>query len=467
MLLNLAGVSVLARLLTPEDYGVLAMVAVVVGFAQMFKDAGLSTATAQREHITPDQVSTLFWLNVVISVLLGFCVLVCSPLVAMFYHRPELTSVTAVLSLSLVISGLVIQHQALLRRCMAFGTLATITIVSQVITLCVTIPTACLGWRYWALVSGTLAQSLAGTLLTFYFCPWTPGRMRRGTGVREMLHFGGHLTAFNLVNYFSRNADSLLIGKCIGANALGLYAKAHQLFMMPVTQIQQPMALVALPVLSSLKDQPDRYVKYYQRMFDILMSLMIPMTVYCMIEADFLIRTLLGPKWLGAVPVFKILAIAGFIQTLPGLAGVVMLSLGHSRRYFLWGILGASLAVASFVIGLPFGIMGVATAYTIVFGILIFPTLFYCYHGSPITVGLTMKTLALPCLISGTAAVCTLVARYMMKGDSILVHGVLLGIFASIVLGASYSRRSFRETLSLLFRGILRGPRTQWAAVKE
>lgn len=466
-LLSVAGVSVLARLLTPDDYGVLAMVTVLVGFAQMFTDAGLSMATVQQEHVSHEQISTLFWLNLLISAVLALGVLAGAPLVARVYARPELTGVTAALSLPLLLSGLVIQHQALLRRCLWFGTLATITIAAQVVTLGVTILLACCGARYWALVGGRIVYALVGTLLTFYFCPWFPGRMQRRTGVRHMLRFGGHLSGFNIIDYFACNADSFLIGKFYGASALGLYARAYQLFMLPVTQIRQPITAVAMPVLSSLQNQPERYVKYYQRMSDLLVSLMIPLAVYCMIEAEFLIRTILGSQWLGAVPVFRILAIAGLIQIMPGLAGLVMLSLGYSRRFFLWGVLGASLVVASFVIGLPFGIVGVATAYTTVLGLLLVPTLFYCYHGSPVTVGQTMKTLVLPCLISLAAGVSMLVARRLMNGDSIRTHGVLLGLYAGIVLGALYARRPFREILSLLVRDVARGARTPGATLKE
>ena len=161
-ILRTTGTVVLARLLTPNDYGLFGMVAVIVGFAQMFKDAGLSMATVQKDSISHEQISTLFWINVLISIFLGICVLAASPLVTMFYGRPELTAVTAVLSISFIISGLMIQHQALLRRHMQFGTLAIIQIASQFITLVVTIVLALFGWRYWALVAGAITTALVG-----------------------------------------------------------------------------------------------------------------------------------------------------------------------------------------------------------------------------------------------------------------------------------------------------------------
>lgn len=452
--LSLLSTVVLARLLTPDDYGLLGMVAVIVGFVQMFKDAGLSLATIQRDHITHEQISTLFWLNIAISTVLGLCILASAPLVSRLYGRPELTAVTAAMSLAFIVSGLLIQHQALLRRCMWFGALAGITIVSQIVALGTMIALAYLGWRYWALVGGALVRASATTLLTFYFCPWVPGRMKRRTGVRAMLKFGGHLTGFNFVNYFSRNADNILIGRYLGAGPLGLYAKAYQLFMMPITQVRQPMSLVAMPVLSSLRDQPARYRRYYNRMFDILVSLTIPITLYCILEGEFLIRLVLGPKWLGAAPVFRILAVAGFMQAILGMGGLVMLSLGYSARVLTWGVVNACISVASFVIGLPFGINGVATCYAVANGIILFPTLFVCYHKSPITVGLIMKTLATPLLTSVAALAAVLFLRHASPGESTASHLLQLGVYCGIVLVASCARPEFKETLGLLLQDV-------------
>ncbi len=451
--LRIFGTAVLARLLTPNDYGLVGMVTVVVNLAQTFKDAGLSTATVQKERISHEQISTLFWLNALISAFLSLCVLVASPLIAWFYGRPELTAVTAALSVSFLVSGLTIQHQALQRRHMQFGTLASIQVASQVASLLVTILLACLSWRYWALVGGTLAQALAGTLLTFYLCPWIPGRMQRGTGVRDMLLFGGHLTGFNFVNYFARNADHILVGRFLGTDALGLYARAYGLFMMPIGQIRGPLNQVALPALSALRSRPDRYARYYQRLVDIMASLATPLTVYCAIEADFLIRILLGPKWLGAVPVFRILAIAGLIQVVASTRGLVLLSCGFARRYFYWGLLNATLCVMSFIAGLPFGIKGVALAYTIVNYVILFPSLFYCFPRTPVTVSLFMKSLVPPLLISGAAAAVVILAKHAYVKDSIPVHVFYLGVFIAICAGLSWCRRSIRETFWLIGKG--------------
>jgi len=362
---RIAGISILARLLTPEDYGLVGMVTVVINFAVMFKDAGLSMATVQKREISHEQISTLFWLNVLISLAIGLCVLLSAPLVALFYGKPELTAVTAALSASFILSGLSIQHQALQRRHMHFGTLAGIKIASQIITLAVTIILAYIGWRYWALVAGALAQALVGSLLTFAFCPWIPGRMQRGTGVREMLKFGGHLTGFNLVNYFARNADNILIGKFIGADALGIYGRAYQILMLPITMMSGPLGSVAVPTLCRLNEDRGRLHRYYLHILYMLSLVAGPIAGVAFLASKDIIVILLGPTWAPVGDVFKYLAIGGLLQPLYSTQSWLHIAVGRSDRVFLWGLVGTPIIVGSFLLGLIWGINGVAFCYSL------------------------------------------------------------------------------------------------------
>jgi len=270
-----------------------------------------------------------------------------------------------------------------------------------------------------------------------------------------MLKFGSHLTGFNFVNYFSRNLDNILIGKYIGANALGLYARAYQIFMMPITQIREPMNQVAIPVLCSLQKQPDRYIKYFQRLLDILATLTIPVTIYCAIEADFLIKMLLGSQWTAAVPVFRILAVSGLIQAIAGVRGLVLISFGFSERYFIWGLFNAIICASSFVVGLQFGIEGVAAAYAIVNYIIFIPSLYYCFHKTPVTVTLFMKTMAIPLLACLPSTAALLLVKYLWINDSLISHCFNMIIFVSISVGMSLCRSSIRETLRMFLKELL------------
>ncbi len=453
-ILRMLGMVILVRILSPADYGLVAMAMVVLNFVQLFKDAGLATATVQRESISREQISTLFWMNVMIGALLAVLVLLSAPLLSMFFGRPELTKVTAAFSISILVTGLAVQHEALLRRHMRFNALAFIQIVSLAIGLVVSVVVAVLGFRYWALVAGAITQAVAWTLLIFYFCPWLPGKMTKGAGVRGMLRFGGHLTGFHLVNYFARNADNILIGKFIGTVALGLYSRAYQLLMLPLNQIRAPLDQVALPALSSLRTAPERYARFFQRLLEIYIHIMMPLTLLCALEADFLVRLLLGPQWIGTVAVFRILAIAGLIQAISTTRGLVMISFGFSRRYFYWGLFNSILMVASFAAGLPFGIEGVALAYTIANYVILVPSLLYCFRGTPVTVAMFLRTFYPPLLAAMPSLAAVMLARHFWPSRSLLVHGLYSCLFIASFVLLSWRRRSVRETIGLVLAGL-------------
>lgn len=452
MVLRIGATVILARLLTPADYGLIGMVTVVVNFAGMFKDAGLSMATVQKGQISHEQISNLFWINVLISAVLGVCVLLAAPLVTWFYGKSELTKITAVLSLSFVLSGLAIQHAALLRRHMRFGELAIIQIVSQFLSVVVTIILALYGFRYWALVGGILVGSLITLLLTYYFCPWVPGRIQKKSGTRNMLRFGGHLTGANFVGYLSRNADNILIGRFIGVDALGVYGRAYSLFMMPISQIRAPITSVAMPALSSLKTDPPRYLKCYRAIIEIMATCAIPLCVYSVVEGEFIVRLLLGEQWMGAVPVFRILAVAGVVQSISGTRGLVLLSHGFSKRYLKLSLVVGSLVVVSFIIGLPFGITGVAISYTIFNLVILIPSLHYCFSGTPIRVSLFLKIMILPLAISAFSAILA-ASVFLIPAKSALWLNILFGIvFFALYFLFSMCRKSIREMFSQVKR---------------
>lgn len=447
ILLTLGSITILARLLSPADYGLIGMVAVVVGLATLFKDAGFAISTVQRKEITEEQISALFWINSLISLVLGLCVLGSSHLVASLYSEPQLILITAALSFPFIISGLGIQHAALLRRHMRFGSLAVVKVGSQAIGILVTIMLALFEWRYWSLVAGAWAASLSALLITFYFCPWMPGRIQKESGIRDMLLFGGHMTISNFIGYLARNADSFLIGRFVGAESLGLYNRAYSLFLLPVTQIRNPVLKVASPVLSSLKDDPVRYVKYYRRMVDVMATLAIPISLYCIVESGFIINLLLGEKWMAIVPIFRALSVAGLVQSISGTRSAVMLSLGLSKRYMVFSCVMGSLTVLSFLIGLPFGVIGVAWAFSALNVISLIPSLFYCFKGTAVSVSMFMMALFFPLLIGLIALGIAFIGSRFPTQNSFLAHAVFGLIFSSVYLSLSFFRPAIRDMI--------------------
>lgn len=452
--LSMISTLVLARLLTPSDFGVVGMVSVFIHFLVMFKDAGLSTATIQRNNIDNQQVSSLFWINVIISLILGGAILLSAPLVAMFYKKPELAAVTAVLSVSFMIQGFTIQHSALLQRHLKFTALAINDIVAQLVSLVVAIVMASLGFNYWALVGGTIARTLTLVVLTFYSCPWIPGKMQKGTGVRGMLKFGGHLTGSNVVNYFSRNLDGLLIGKLIGSEPLGLYTKAFSLLMTPLTQVRAPLTTLSLPVLSSLKNDQTRYQNYFQKLLDISISLSLPISVYCFLESEFLITVLLGQKWMGAEPVFKILSVAGVFVATSGAPGLVMLSHGFSKRYLKLTVITSIIICVAFIAGVPFGITGLASGYAIASFLIMVPLFYFGIQGTPIKFSLIITSISGPVSAAAIAGLATFTYISIVSNGSILHHICTGLIFFLLYISLTMLRSKTRETVFSIVKTI-------------
>ncbi len=381
-ILQLGSTAVLARLLTPADYGLIGMVTVVIGFISLFKDLGLSTATIQKEGITHHQVSNLFWVNVAISAAIMLLTIALAPAIAWFYGEPRLTGITIVLASGFIFSGLTVQHLALLRRQMRFTTLAAIEIASMVISIAAAIAWTFYRKDYWALVLQQVVMTVITMGGTWLVCDWRPGLPKRFSGTGDMLAFGGHLTVFNILNYFSRNLDNVLIGWKVGAQPLGIYAKAYQLLLMPFDQINVPIAKVALPTLSRLQNEPDRYRVYYSKAILLLVTLGMPLVVFMFVAADKLILTVLGEQWKDAILIFRLLAPAAFVSTFNVAAGWVYVSLGRSDRQLRWGLLTSITDVIAFTIGVQWGAIGVAAAYSISRVVLRYPAIAYCYKGS-------------------------------------------------------------------------------------
>ena len=402
-LLQTTSTIVLARLLLPEDFGLVAMVMVVVGFASVFKDMGLSWATIQSPRISHEQISTLFWINLAITVILTTALLIASPYVADIYDEPRLVAIGMALSLTFVLHGLSAQHLALLRRQMRYAAIAVVEVVSMGIAIGVGILIAWQGGMYWALVAVQLLTAAIAALLAWVLSPWRPGLPRRHSGIGSMVAFGSYLTGFTFLNYFTRQADNALIGYFAGATQLGLYTKAYNLFKMPMRQMNTPIASVALPALSRLQDDPATYRRFYLRAVQGLAYLSVPTVALVAGIADPLIPFVLGDQWAEAVPIFRLLAVGGVVTPVLWTAGWVHQSRGRTDRMLRWSLLSDPIYVLSFVIGVRWGAVGVAAGFAVALHALWLPTMAYAYRGTELRVPLLIKHIY-PAMVLGLFA---------------------------------------------------------------
>lgn len=433
--LQIGSTAVLARLLTPADFGLIAMVTAVAGFVAMFKEAGLSMATIQREHITHAQVSTLFWINVALSLAVTLAIAALAPAIVWFYGEPRLFTITLALAATFIFGGLTVQHQALLRRQMKFTALATIEILSTATGIATAIFMAWKGFGYWSLVGLNAGTTLSNCALVWTISTWRPGLPRRGAGVRPMLLFGGNLTGFGFVNYFTRNADNILIGWWWGGEALGLYTKAYGLLMMPLRQINGPLTSVVLPALSRLASDPYRYQRYYIRVLSVLLMVTTPAIVFLIVTSDLIVSIVLGEQWLGASRIFMWLGLAGLVQPLTSTNGWLFISQGRTNEMFRWGCFSSLLTVGIFVLCTPFGVEAVAAGYALS-GFFVFTPLllWYVTRSGPVSLAMLCKATWAPFGISLLVGMGMIAVRYISP-----VENDLFNLSAAIfVLGIGY-----------------------------
>jgi O-antigen/teichoic acid export membrane protein len=360
---SMAGTVVLARLLTPQDYGLIGMVAIVINFVSLFQYLGLSTATVKWDQLNHQQVSTLFWLNMMVSTLIMLMTGASAPVLAWFYGDPRLIAITFGYAISILFTGLSIQHEAILSRQMRFGALAIIDISSLVCGLIAALFGAWYGAGYWALVLSQLVTTLVRVVGTWTACRWRPGLPVRGSGVRTILSYGGNLTGFNLINFFSRNLDNALIGRYWGSYQLGLYAKAYQMLLLPMEQINAPIAAVAVPALSRLANSPERYRSAYLNILEKIAMITMPGIALMIATSDWLVLLLLGSQWREAGGIFMLLGLAAIIQPVTRTVLWLFTTQGRPRELLKWGAVSGGISVIAIIAGLPWGATGVAASY--------------------------------------------------------------------------------------------------------
>lgn len=460
-LLDLASVVFLARLLTPGDFGLIAMVMAVVGLLATLNDAGLSTATVQREDLREEQVNLLFWLNVGVSLALVLVIAASSPLIAWFYGDERLVWITMALGAGFLFGGLEAQHAALLQRQMRFGTLAWTRLVSQAAGVVAAIAAAFAGWGYWALVVRALVTPAVSLAAVWTAMPWRPGLPRRSVGARGLVRFGGYVSGFRAVNYVGRNLDNLLIGRLIGGSALGLYSKAYALLMLPLNLMNGPISRVAVPALSRLQRDPERMLSYYAKALTLVVTFSMPVVAWLASVADSFVLTVLGEQWREAIHLFRILVIPAFIGTLNVASGWVFVSLGHVDRQLRCGLANTAVNVLAITIGIQWGVEGVAWALVISSASKRIPTLAYCYMGTPFTLGLLGRAVWRPAAASVFAGCATWLVHGWLAPETwppLALAGslpIFAGVYLLALLGLPGGRALVSETLDHL--SLLRG----------
>ncbi|HJV27127.1 MAG TPA: lipopolysaccharide biosynthesis protein [Aromatoleum sp.] len=363
--LQFGGIIFLARLLSPADYGLVAMVTAIVGVAEVLRDFGLSSAMVQAPNVSLAQRSNLFWINSGIGAVLAAAVCAAAPAIAAFYHQPALESVTRALAFSFFLNGLATQFRAQLNRDMRFGRLAAVDVTAMAVGLAVGLSLAFNGRGHWALVGQQLSQAVATLTMLIVASGWRPGLPRRGVEMGRFLRYGGNLMGTQLISYASRNIDALIIGNRFGAELLGLYNRAYQLLMLPLNQINAPATSVALPVLSRLHNDPERYARFLLHGQALILHVTIAIFTFACAQAEPLIVLVLGPQWAPAVPIFRVLAFAGIFQAAATATYWVFLSKGLTGSNLRFTLSSRLFVISGIALGSLWGVPGIAVALSV------------------------------------------------------------------------------------------------------
>lgn len=417
IILNFGSTMILARMLTPEDYGLIAMVAAFTGFVEILKDGGLSLATVQSEHITGDQISTLFWLNAALGCALALVTIGLAPVVTHFYGEPRLTGITVAIAGTFLLSGLTVQHQALLRRNLRFTALAVIDMVAVITGLAVGVVMAELNYGYRSLLAMAICSAAVSVCAVWIMMPWRPGRIRFDSSVRPMIGFGGNIIVTRFLHSFIRHLPNLLLGWCWGPATVGIYQRAYTLVMFAVDQIQGTVSSVIMSPLSRLQNHPARLKEFFLTGYRIIVSAILPVVTTCAIFAEEVVFTVLGAKWHEAAPVFRWLALSGIFIGLLHPQGILLLATGRTRQCAKMVLADAVGMLAGYLAGLKFGAAGVAVGFLGAKLVLTVPLTLETFRDTPVSWRDILDVAKAPIFSTAVAAIVSCMFKELFLGQ--------------------------------------------------
>jgi len=381
--IRFAAVVVLARLLTPADFGLVAMVTSFSLLLLNFGSNGFTEAILQRDRIGHSLASNLFWINIGAGLLLAIGFAAAGSLLAWFYSNPLVAPIAVGISLTILITSCSVLHLALLARAMHYSQLSANNVVAQVAWVAISVLLAWAGLGYWALVAAAVAERVSLAVGAWSLCRWVPCRPRRVAGTGSMVRFAIHVYGRFSLNYFARNMDNLLVGWRFNAQSLGFYKKAYDLF--ALSAVVQSLTNVAVSALSRLRDDPHLYRQHLLTALSLVGFVGMGVGATLTLVGKDMIRLLLGTRWEPAGQIFTFFGPGVGMMFLYGTHGWIHLSIGTPDRWFRWGVVEFVVTALLFIVALPWGPVGIATTWSLSLWILTAPSLWYA--GRPIGLG--------------------------------------------------------------------------------
>jgi O-antigen/teichoic acid export membrane protein len=446
---------ILARLLSPSDFGLLGMAMVVIGFIEIFKDLGTAAAVVQKSELSEEVLSSIFWVNVGFGILAATILFFGAPLGGLYFREPDVIAILKVLSLNFFISSLSILQQALLQRSLAFQVLAKVEIGAVVCGAIMGIGLAWYGFGVWSLVFQSLITVIITTVFLWLASSWRPRLIFHWGEVKSVSSFSLHLVGFNIFNYFARNLDYVLIGRYLGAQELGYYTLAYRILLFPIQNISAVIGRVMYPVLSTLQNDNKRFISAYLKVIGAIAFIAFPIMTGVFTLADPFVLTFFGDKWRTVIPLIMIFAPVGLLQSIGTTVGSIYQAKGRTDWMFRWGIGSGILVSLAFCAGLRWGIIGVAIAYSIISYILLYPSFAIPFQLIGLKFSYIVYFLFRPFLVS----MLMMILLYLFKITRLftlskaveLTISLILGLFVYFVASWFINRKQVVELWDLIF----------------
>ncbi len=417
-LLSLVSVTVLARLLTPNDFGVIAMVIPIATVASMTLSLGLNFALLHEEQLSANQTTHLFWMAQGFNVLSLGLMALSAPLLVTFYREPRVAAVAVIWAATLAVQGLGTIHEALLKRQLRFGTLTTLHVSGIAVGTLLAIVAAASGAGHVALLLPIIVGDVARTVGAWMLCGWRPRRFARHDRsdpvVRRLVAYGANLALFRGVYWAGRQADRLVVGYAAGATAAGLYDGSRRWSWYPFHELFQSLTDVAVASLSRARRDAEGLRASWRRGLTAFLAVPLPVIAFIFVQAESTVRLLLGERWMDAVPLVRIMSVGAFAGSLGRLTMWIYTAEGRTRQQLRWGLLTTPVMIAAVLVGARGGAQGVAWAFVLATIGLMLPTVAFCLRGSLLGWGDILAIVWRPMAASAVAAAVSYFLREAM-----------------------------------------------------
>jgi O-antigen/teichoic acid export membrane protein len=454
---QVAGVVWLSRLLTPADYGLLAMALVVTGFAELVRDLGTASALIQKEDLGDGTVLTTFWFTLALGAGLGTLVAGSAPLLALAFKSPDLTGIVMVLAVTFPILGATTVQHALLERQSRFALLARIEALSGISSLAAGVIAAYLGAGAYSLALQSIVYAMVSSVQLWFASDFRPRWFWSARELQGIRRFSDYLVGFNIVNYFSLNTDSMIIGRFLGADSLGPYSLAWRIVLVPLDNLTVVASRALYPIMSRQQSAPQEMTVLYLRTLSLIAFIAAPMMAGLFVLREPFVLVVLGKQWIAMTDILAWLVAVGFVMSLTCTTGTVLMARGRADVLFYLGIAGTVAHVAAFIVGLRWGVTGVAAGYCIATIVSGFWDFYFVFRVLDQRLSQFLRSVWTPMVLSGAMGMIVWGCNALLPVGAIprsaqLVLMVLIGAGTYAALAFAFARETMRDTLRLIGR---------------